>query len=88
MRFFGYFAQKGGGGLTQSKFYQKKFYQKKLRIFRNFSPKGGGSGPIQNFLNRKNLDIQIDGGGSRSFGETPKKNRFFFIAPLKSWLPQ
>ena len=55
--------------------------QKKLRIFGIFRQKGGGgSGPIQNFLNRKNLGIQIDRGGlARS--EKLKKKHFFYASP-------
>ena len=52
----------------------------KLFFFLIFFRKGGGS--IQNFLNRKILGIQIDGGGGSLVREMLKKNQFVFIAPL------
>ena len=77
MRFFGYFVQKGGGGLTQS----KRILSEKTE---NFSEFLGGSGPIQNFLNKKNWASKLMGGGglARS-GKLTKK--YFFMPPLK-WL--
>ena len=59
-------------------------HKKKNQVFFGVSPKGGGARRIQNFLSRKNLGIQIDrggAGGSRSFGETPKKTWFLFLMP-------
>ena len=51
-----------------------------------FVKEGGGLAQSKIFLNRKILGVQIDGGGgggSRSFGQCPKKNSFsYLIAPL------
>ena len=65
---------KKGGGFTQS----KRILSEKTE---NFSPKGVGSGPIQNFLNRKNLGIHIDGGGGLARSGKLKKKTSFYGSP-------
>ena len=79
MGILGYFRQKGGSHPIH-----RDFIKKKLRIFRNFSPKGGGGSPqFRNFLIRKNWGFRIAerGGVSefRSFSE--KKTVFFYASP-------
>ena len=56
-----------------------RFYQKKTENFSEFFAKRGGSGPIQNFLNRKILGIQIDGGGGVSLVRGNSKKKQFFL---------
>ena len=76
---FGYF----GGGLTQS----KRILSEKNGFFFGFfsSRRGGrGSSPIQNFLNRKNLGIQIDRGGGLARSEKLKKLYFFYNGFLQT----
>ena len=68
--FFG-FRPKGGGGLAESKI----SLAEKTEIFWIILAKGGG-------LTLWASKLTGGAGGSRSFGETPKKNLFFFMPPL------
>ena len=80
MGILGYFRQKGGSHPIH-----RDFIKKKLRIFRNFSPKGGGSRQFRNFLIRKNWGFWIAerrGGGLRISEFFWKKNSFFLCLPL------
>ena len=75
LRFLWYFAQT-----------RKGLVQKKLRFLRISSPKGaGGSGPIQNYLKRKHLGIQIEkAAGEMCLARTPtttKKTWLLFKSP-------
>ena len=93
------FLAERGGGLTQSKRVLAENWAKypKNRIFFGyfaenwgffghfFVKEGGGLAQSKIFLNRKFLGVQIDrgGGGSRSFGQCPKKTSFpYTTAPL------
>ena len=76
---------KGGGVSPIPKgFYHKiLIFSSNTEFFSEFSAKkGGGSRPIQNFLSRKNLGIQIDrgGGGLARSEKLQKKPGFFFDA--------
>ena len=46
-------------------------------IFRK--KRGGASGSIQNFLNRKISDVQIDRGGGLARSDNVKKKQFFLF---------
>ena len=78
MGILGYFRQKGGSHPIH-----RDFIKKKLRIFRNFSPKGGGglANSEISLSEKTGASKLLRGGGVsefRSFSE--KKQDFFFDA--------
>ena len=101
LRFFWNFFYKGGGSHLFQKgviiknwefwaIFAKKgghidSIKKKLRIFRIFSPNGGGGLANSKIsLSEKTRPFQIaerGGGGSQNFGVFLKKNSFFFLMP-------
>ena len=73
---------KRGGGLTQS----KRILAEKTEIFSDFFAKrGGGLAQSKISLTEKIWESKLIGGGSRSFGETPKKTDFFYASPQSWW---
>ena len=59
--------------------------KKKLRIFRNFSPKGGGglANSEISLSEKTGASELLRGGGSQNFGVFMKKKKcFFFMSPL------
>ena len=78
MGILGYFRQKGGSHPIH-----RDVIKKKLRIFRNFSPKGGGglANSEISLSEKTGASELLRGGGSQNFGVFLKKTSIFFLMP-------